>query len=203
MQFKQEPTTFFRLINHESTSSRWKMWWQGSSRTRSPFTNSDKQMAHSTCVSHQGIGEWSWDVEGNGVLRSDEPNSRSLSCGSSVERSPCVVDPSCFSHPVPFQTRHGRLFTIISGARSRCAARAMRMRWMRSVTNVRQEGSIKMTINVNIGLHRWCWAVSYVREIETHEYHSQAEYWVVIKSERVRKPAWEVVDELIKRDNSL
>jgi len=43
---------------------------------------------------------------------------------------------------------------------------------MRRVTKVRQEGRIKMTTKVNIG-----------------EYHSQAEYWVVMRRERVFKPA--------------
>ena len=59
---------------------------------------------------------------------------------------------SCFSQPLPVQTRQGRLWTISSGARSRWAARVARIRCIKRVTKVRAEGSIRIITNVIIGL---------------------------------------------------
>lgn len=84
-----------------------------------------------------------------------------------------------FSHPV--QTLHGSLCTTSSGARSRCAARDARTRWISKVKNVRAEGSRRITTKVTIG-----------------EYHSHAEYSAVMSSERVAKPECEVFEEDIK-----
>jgi hypothetical protein len=47
-------TSFFEWMSHGSTSSMWKRWLHGSTRTRSPTSNSDRQIAHSFCVSAHG-----------------------------------------------------------------------------------------------------------------------------------------------------
>ena len=161
-------TSFFRCINHSSTSSRWNMWQHGSTRTLSPLTKSDKQMAHSSWASNQGrrVGSGpGWEVEGLWPVPSESPpswaagdprhvlpSSRSAfedSRASSVIGSP----PSCFSQPDPVQTSHGRFRTISSGARSRCAARAARIRCIKRVMKVKAEGRRRIMMNVMIGLY--------------------------------------------------
>ncbi len=70
--------------------------------------------------------------------------------GTELTSSP----PSCFSHPVPVHTLHGRLLTTSSGARSRCAARDARILWIRSVINVKADGSKRIMTNVMMGLRQ-------------------------------------------------
>jgi len=154
---KQEPlTSFFRWISHSSTSLRWKMWWQGNTRTLSPLAYSERQMAHSNCDSNQG---WLWrDVDASSRMTDDFCVGRRPSRSTPAERVSGTAfassPPSCFSQCVPVHTCHGKLRTISSGARSRWAARAARIRWMRSVMNVSAEGRRRMTTNAMIGLEK-------------------------------------------------
>lgn len=160
-------TSFFLCMSHSSTSSRWKMWWQGKTRTLSPLTNSERQMAHSTCDSNHGwfLRSLLWkEVEASSIVDNFWP---SLSTIGALARTPCsrsvpteLADTgvSCsalssfFSQPLPVQICQGRLWTISSGALSRRAARAARMRWIKRVTKVRTEGSKRIMTKVIIGL---------------------------------------------------
>ena len=135
-------TSFFRCVSHSSISSRWKICLQGKTRTLSPFAKLSRQIMHSTC---------------------DENHAGSTSSSACAEHSPrsrstCPAptgSPSCFSHPVPVQTRHGKPCTTSAGARSRCAARAARMRCTMSVRKVRDEGMKRMVMKVTIGLWKF------------------------------------------------
>ena len=163
-----KPTSFFRCINHSSTSSRWNMWQHGNTRTLSPSTKSDRQIAHSSWASNQGRRAGSkpgWEVEGLLSAPSESrpswagrdsrctlPSSRSI-CEDSGESSVIGSPPSCFSQPDPVQTSHGRFRTISSGARSRCAARAALIRCINRVMNVKAEGRRRIMTNVMIGLY--------------------------------------------------
>lgn len=71
--------------------------------------------------------------------------------------------------------------------------------------NVRREGRRRMITNVIIGLSTRTSLVSrlaHKNRSETYEYHSQAEYSVLIRRDTVGSPAWEVFDEAIKDDSS-
>ena len=59
---------------------------------------------------------------------------------------------SDFSNPTPVHTLEGRFLTMSSGARSRWAARAARMRCISKVKRVRDDGSKRMMANVRTGL---------------------------------------------------
>lgn len=85
-----------------------------------------------------------WDVEG--ALEGSVP------CSRSIFVSWFEVISSCFSKPVPVHTREGRFLTISSGARSRCAARAVRTRWISRVMSVSDDGSNNIRAKVSTGL---------------------------------------------------
>ena len=149
-------TSFFRWINHSSTSLRWNIWWQGSTRTLSPLVNSERQIAHSSCVSNHGWLSVGSLVDASSVTVCVFFTGSWSSRSTSAEETPVAAfassPPSCFSQWVPVHICHGRLRTTSSGARSRWAARAARIRWIRSVMNVSAEGRRRMTMNVMIGL---------------------------------------------------
>lgn len=208
-------TSFFRWISHSSTSWRWKMWWQGKTRTLSPFANSDRQIAHSNWDSNQGwlsrgVTGRDVDASSHGGIRMEvsvgmegdpyvaaKPSSRWISAetwsGTALASSP----PSCFSQPVPVQTLQGRFLTTSSGARSRCAARAARIRWIKRVMKVRADGSKRMTTKVTMGLQD-DYQSSPMSVKSTHEYHSHAEYSAVISKESVLRPECVVLEWAIR-----
>ena len=147
-------------MSHSSISLRWKRWLHGRTRTRSPFVNISRQIAHSICLSTQGGWHSSSSPIAGGV-RGDwdagdvVPRSRSGDEeGSSEGSSEGGYTAACFSQPVPVQTPHGRRCTNSSGARSRWAARAARTRWINSVMKVSIDGRRRMIINVIMGLER-------------------------------------------------
>ena len=113
-------TSFLRCINQASTSSRWKMWWHGSTRTVSPIAKSERHIAQSTCDSCQAcscccVGQ---DVEELALASKDStPRSKSTSHCDVEEVS--WLSRCFFSGPVPVHTREGRFLTMSSGARSR------------------------------------------------------------------------------------
>ena len=143
------------------------MWWQGKTRILSPLTNSERQIAHSSCDSNHGWFLRSLlckEVEASSIVDNFGPSS--LFTTGALARSPCsrsvsteLADTgwlcsalSFFSQPLPVQMCQGRLWTISSGALSRRAARAARIRWIKRVTKVKTEGSKRIMTKVIIGL---------------------------------------------------
>jgi hypothetical protein len=196
-------------MSHSSTSWRWKMWWQGKTRTLSPLTNSERQIAHSSCDSNHGwfLRSLLWkEEEASSIVDTFGPSFYTI---GALARTPCsrsisteLADTgelcsalSCFSQPLPVQMCQGRLWTISSGALSRWAARAARIRWIKRVTKVRIEGSRRIMTKVIIGLRNENNQTSQkIDQWQMYEYQSQAEYSAVISNDNVRNPEWVVFE---------
>jgi hypothetical protein len=69
---------------------------------------------------------------------------------------------------------------------------------------VSREGRRRMITNVMMGLSTGTSIINRLahNKSETYEYHSQAEYSVLIRRDTVGSPACEVFEEVIKDDNS-
>lgn len=202
--------------NTIEVSPIWKICRHGNTRTLSPFTNSSKQIAHSTWRSNhffaalhceedrgrEGIADDSGTtVPESVVVSGGDLGSDGLCCSVSTACSPFS---SSRTVSWPSQTDHGKFWTTSSGARSRRAARAARHRWMRSVSSVRIDGRKRRSRNVRIGLIKKCYTQKKCftnRKPATYEYHCHPVTSIVKTTETVLNPHVEVLEEDIKEES--